>query len=385
VSTTDIDTGTPTGGDAGTGPGSGRGAGAAERAEGYLDEVRRHLADLGDDERDDLLDDLTAHVHQVAAGDCRPLDDVLGTPSAFAAELPATAGLAPAAPSSALAHRADRADRQLSAALTAVQDHRWTRAVVAFLPELRPAWWVARGWLLVYGFCLIGAEPDLRGAFPFPEILGSALLGAFAGIAASVASVRLARRRPASGWRHVVNALAIAAALLLLVRADDLDRPDMITYADDVYATPQPPDHQLAHPDGSAITNIYAYDAEGEPLGGVLLYDQHGRPIELGEAVDPMTGLPLEHDAVLDELGGPVGNLYPVDQYTVTWSADGSTQSRVPVPRPEVVVPSLAPAPAPDAPATDTTEPTGTDGTAGGAPSTTAASGSSPPTTAEGS
>ena len=112
----------------------------------------------------------------------------------------------------------------------------------------------------------------------------------------------------------------------------------MITYADDVYATPQPPDHQLAHPDGSAITNIYAYDAEGEPLAGVLLYDQHGRPIELGEAVDPMTGLPLEHDAVLDELGGPVGNLYPVDQYTVTWSADGSTQSRVPIPRPEVMV-----------------------------------------------
>ena len=68
MSTTDIDTGTPTGGDAGTGPGSGRGAGAAERAEGYLDEVRRHLADLGDDERDDLLDDLTAHVHQVGGG-----------------------------------------------------------------------------------------------------------------------------------------------------------------------------------------------------------------------------------------------------------------------------------------------------------------------------
>jgi hypothetical protein len=98
-----------------------------------------------------------------------------------------------------------------------------------------------------------------------------------------------------------------------------------------------------------------------------------------------MTGLPLEHDAVLDELGGPVGNLYPVDQYTVTWRADGSTQSRVPVPRPEVVLPSLAPAPAPDAPATDATEPSGTDGSPGGAPSTTAASGSSPPTTVEGS
>jgi hypothetical protein len=31
----------------------------------------------------------------------------------------------------------------------AVRRHPWTRAVVTFLPELRPAWWVARGWLLV--------------------------------------------------------------------------------------------------------------------------------------------------------------------------------------------------------------------------------------------
>ena len=63
------------------------------RAAAYLDEVRRHLADLPADERDDVVDDLDAHVHEVAAGTDRPLDEVLGPPAAFADELLASAGL----------------------------------------------------------------------------------------------------------------------------------------------------------------------------------------------------------------------------------------------------------------------------------------------------
>ncbi len=35
----------------------------------------------------------------------------------------------------------------------------------------------------------------------------------------------------------------------------------------------------LAHEDGSSITNIFPYDAQGQPLSGVRLYDQNGRPI----------------------------------------------------------------------------------------------------------
>jgi hypothetical protein len=254
--------------------------------------------------------------------------------------------------------------------------------VVAFLPELRPAWWVARGWLIVYGLgFVVSDDADVRAMFPYPALLDSRVLGLALGIAASVASVGLARREPASRWRWIVNALAIAATVLVLWRADDVRRPD-------VYAEPafDPPLWQLSQPDGSAITNIYAYDTGGRAVDGVLLYDQHGRPIELGDAVDPATGQPLVHEPVLDVFGLPVGNLYPVDQHTVTWGAEGRAEARQPVPRPEVELPSLPPALAPDGAtdADDATEPDGTGGSPGG-PSTTAASGSPPPTTVRGS
>jgi hypothetical protein len=90
---------------------------------------------------------------------------------------------------------------------------------------------------------------------------------------------------------------------------------------------------------------------------------------------------------VLDVFGLPVGNLYPVDQHTVTWGADGRAEARQPVPRPEVEPPPLPPAPAPDGAtdADDATAPDGTGGSPGGGPATTAASGSSPPTTVRGS
>ncbi len=337
---------------------------AAGRADAYLAMVRRHLdahAGLAGDERDDLLDELATHVHEVAAADDRPLDQVLGTPQAFADELLASAGLEPrglrARPAD-LADRAAAAARRMWARLEPVGDHRWVRAVVGFLPELRPAWWVARGYLIVYGLgFVVSDDNDVRVMFPYPALLDSRLLGFVAGFAAAVASVRLARRVPASRWRWVVNALAIGAAVLVLWRANDIRHPDQFP-VDTVFATPA---WQLSHPDGVPIINIYAYDAAGDPIEQVLLYDQDGRPIEVGEAVDPVTGLLLERDVVLDRDGFPVGNAYPLAQFTWGWE-DGRTGVREPVLHPTVVSPALSP-PAdgsdPTADAGDTVDPGG--------------------------
>jgi hypothetical protein len=360
---------------------------ATSRAEAYLAVVRRHLdahTGLSGDERDDLLDELATHVDAVASADDRPLDQVLGTPHEFADELLASAGLAPggavggsggwASLVAGVAERAVAAAGRVSAWLDPLSRHRWVSATVDFLPELRPAWWVARGWMIVFGLgFVVSDDADVRAMFPYPALLDSRVLGLSLGIAASVASVGLARREPPSRWRWVVNALAIGATVLVLWRADDLRRAD-------IYAEPafDPPVWQLSHPDGSAITNIYAYDTAGEPVDGVLLYDQHGRPIELGDAVDPTTGRRLEHEPVLDVFGLPVNNLYPVDQHTVTWGTDGTAAARFPVPRPEVEPPSLPPAPGPDraTDADDATVPDGSGGSPGGGPSTTAAPGS---------
>jgi uncharacterized membrane protein len=63
----------------------------------YLGAVESALSDLGPDERDELLEDLAAHLAEVAADSGLPLRNSLGTPAAYAAELRSSAGLAPAA------------------------------------------------------------------------------------------------------------------------------------------------------------------------------------------------------------------------------------------------------------------------------------------------
>jgi len=324
---------------------------ATDRADAYLAQVRRHLATLTDDERDDLLDDLTAHVHEVAASRHGPLVDVLGTPETFAAELLAAAGLAPtgsAGPGGAARHTA----ASLVSWTSTVRSHPWTRAVADFLPELRPAWWVARGWLLVYGLWLIGAED--RGSLPLPELFDSALLGVIAAVAASVVSVRLARRSSPPRYLIVIDLLAVVAALVLLLRVDDLATGPTVDYVG--YQGAPVASGTLAHADGSPITNIHAYGADGEPLEQVRLFDQHGRPIEIHDATGEW-GEPLVSEVVVGADGLPAANVYPLDQYALTWDNVRQAETRVPVPDPVL---QLAPLPPTTASSTTTTSPTAT-------------------------
>ena len=61
----------------------------------YMAAVRIELEDLEPAERDDLLDDLEQHLHEVAAEEEGTLTDRLGPPAAYAAELRLSAGLPP--------------------------------------------------------------------------------------------------------------------------------------------------------------------------------------------------------------------------------------------------------------------------------------------------
>jgi len=72
------------------------------------------------------------------------------------------------------------------------------RQVRRLLTELRPAWWVLRGYLLVLVPCLV--ESDGVSDFPLPAPLGSHVLGLVFAVAAVTVSVALGRRslpRPA--------------------------------------------------------------------------------------------------------------------------------------------------------------------------------------------
>lgn len=60
----------------------------------YIEAVRAHLDYLPEDDRDELLEDLEEHLHEVAAEDDGTLEQRLGPPGLYAEELRVSAGLA---------------------------------------------------------------------------------------------------------------------------------------------------------------------------------------------------------------------------------------------------------------------------------------------------
>jgi uncharacterized membrane protein len=68
----------------------------SQEAQSYLDRVGAALADLPEEERADLLDELGTHVDEIAAEGTSSLEARLGSPDDYAAELRASAGLPPA-------------------------------------------------------------------------------------------------------------------------------------------------------------------------------------------------------------------------------------------------------------------------------------------------
>ncbi|HET9556553.1 MAG TPA: hypothetical protein VFS70_05385 [Actinomycetota bacterium] len=300
----------------------------------YATAVRAAFADLPRPDRELLLEDLEDHLQEVAAEAGGPLSERLGRPEAYAAELRASAGLPATVPGahgrrrglreSAVAHRLERLWRGARA-------HPAGGAVVDFLPELRPAWWVLRGYLAVQAVA-IATSLLFQGAglsFPVPALFGSRVLGLLATVAAVVASVALGRRRDAAS--HRVRALTLAgnAALALFAvfvllelgssEANDDYRPEYVTS----YSGPL----DGLRSDGKEISNIFPFDADGKPLRDVYLIDQDGDPVAANNYDNPQ----LETERPLDRDGGEVVNRYPQVEHEV----DPVTGQRSPGPTPE--------------------------------------------------
>jgi len=192
----------------------------------YVDAVREALSDLPAAQRDELLDDLTQHLQEVAAEGDAPLSVRLGPPAAYAEELRASIGLTADSPRprGGVLHRLEAG---LDRGRAALLEHPTSRAVVDFLPELRPGWWVLRGYLLV---AVPSVLWDYAGArsFPWPIVYGSRVLGLLATLAAIVASVAIGRgtvRGP--HWRRLVvvgNTLLVLATLVASGRGGPIPR-----------------------------------------------------------------------------------------------------------------------------------------------------------------
>jgi hypothetical protein len=316
----------------------------------YLDAVRAHLADLPVDERDELLEDLEAHLVEVAAESDEPLADRLGPPDAYAADLRASAGYPPAGATLDLHPRVARARRRWDAVIA----HPWAQRVRGFLPELRPAWWVLRAVLAVWVLAMVFGSVD-AGDIPFPPLFGSRFVGLVATVVAAPLSVTLGRRQ--AGDARLTRKVHVAEAALLVLTiplvAQLNDRPTVYVDYGSVYP---PATGELVGADGQPITNFFATDEDGQPIERFRLYDQNGMPVtnvaDSDELTDP-EGV-IRSQVPIDRDGRPVPNGYP----RATWLEryDGSTATVTPPI--DAATTTVAPEPTTAAPpATTTTVP----------------------------
>lgn len=308
----------------------------ADDVASYAAEVRSALAHLPAAEREILLEDLESHLEEVATESGAALQERLGKPADYAAELRAAYGVGDTASAGPRWKLRDRAQALMSAAIGTNA----YRNLHALLPELRPGWWVLRAYLavLILAFML----RDGRNLRPIPNPFSSfGLLEIVAMVAAIAVSVRIGRRGLPSGriWRGTAVAANIAIALLALPVLTEMSTthayPLSVTEPDGYYSA------YRAGFYGPGVTNIYPYTKDGKALKEILLYDQNGRPLTLPSVKEPITDFPISSD------GRTITNEYPLNQRH--FNGD-------PVLPPRVVLPpsSLSSAPTPSAPPSPT-------------------------------
>jgi hypothetical protein len=284
-----------------------------QQAHDYLAAVERELDDLPAEERTALLEDLAPHLEALGAeDDDRPVAVRLGPPAAYAADLRSAAGL----PARAAATRggAPALAARLDAARASLAVRRLTpaaRQVGRLLAELRPAWWVLRGYLVVLVPCL--HTRDGVSDFPVPAPLGSHLLGGLLVVAALVGSVALGRRQLPRPVRLLVAALGIA---ILVASYVAWDRSDLRRGMDLGGIAPPPTQaatgkYPLLSRHGP-VTDVLPYAADGTLLEGVLLYDQDGRPLRVGLQEWWADGCARVLDQPLAADGVPVPHSFPL-------------------------------------------------------------------------
>lgn len=276
----------------------------------YLDEVAAHLASLpwlSEADRVELLDDLNQHLSEVAAEEGTPLVDRLGPPVAYAEELVSAAGLVPpAAPASDL-----EPGVRARAALTAGWDG--LRRAVAEAGDLRPAWWILRGYLAASLLgAVTGGNHDGAGhpGFPIPAVFDSSVLGLLTVAAAVKLSLRLGQQdRPARPWASRVAGAGLAVYGLVLLGNLGASGTN-VQWVES--GAPIGSSGCLLDGAGQAIENLYPYDGSGRLLDQVLLYDQTGRPLDnLCPREHDDQGRSIATEYGRDQNGAPVINVFP--------------------------------------------------------------------------
>lgn len=287
----------------------------------FVAAVRARLADLTEEEREELVGGLDADMGDlVAERGAHALPD----PATYAAELRAAAGFGPEAPA-----RDRRGSRERVMAWLDRGSATWGHWVAtgdhlglpAFAQTLRPVWWVLRALCAtVLVHLLVGLVNGL-GVLALVAIVISVQIGRGAWWPGTVVHRSLF-------WRAVLIGLNLLAVLVLPVVLAVAERALAVgpsagagsaVYHDDRSGEP------LTFR-GEQVRNVYPYDAQGRPLTGIQLVDDNGARLTVARdmydetAVAPkvlapwMNGrtelysvFPLPERAMDPETGAPVG------------------------------------------------------------------------------
>lgn len=259
----------------------------------FVADVRARLSDLSDDERDDLLGGLEADLEEKVA-DGAPLGD----PASYAAELRAAAGLPDRTrrlprPSVPGPHTVERwIDGARGRFFSTVESHQHLAAAWLLVSVLRPAWWVARAWVAVTWLdVMLGPwEPiSMVPSFNAP-VIGWLLLGVAIVISTLIG---LGRLWPGSGPGRRLSVrlvlLGLNAFAIVAPFAWGVASPGYLVGTPDPYGSYEQGyrDGMRApglHSWGRNVTNVFAYDAAGNPIDEFQLFDQAGRRV--GAEVD---------------------------------------------------------------------------------------------------
>jgi uncharacterized membrane protein len=279
----------------------------------YLAAVRAALADLPEEERDDLLADVRPSLVEAAAEGGGNVVARLGPPEEFAAELRAAAGLH--------ATQAQKPGyRELLRRLAA--DPR-----VAQVRRLAPIWWVARAYVVVAAIALVvGASWSLT--YPIVPRLGSGALTVLLIGLATALSIWLGLNRR-SFWP--AELVLLAAAIPVLVHLSHKPVPPSTV----VYIETAAYQQGLSY-NGVALNNVYPYSRDGHLLHDVLLFTGSGTPI------DAPAGVPDPLRRVLrTKAGKPVENAFPIRYFDPGTGRVSHPDASPPVRIPRIVTPPL--------------------------------------------
>ncbi|MGH8946462.1 MAG: hypothetical protein ACRDVL_09955 [Acidimicrobiia bacterium] len=274
----------------------------------FLEQVSAGLGDLPEEERDEVVQDLSAHLAELSDDE---IVSVLGAPAAFVAEFRASAGL----------DRPGRLTGLLGVTRARLESWSTRLSYLTRWPRVRQLWVWTRGWLVLSMLAAIeGGVAFYR--FPIPAIGDRTAIGLMTLAGATWLSVWL-DQRPGGHVRKLASAAysafgiwALAAGLLgafALGRAGAFIDPQSEV---EMYGFP------IVGQNGVQVENIYAYDLEGNPIE-VLLFDQLGRPLlvmppwvyEEAELRPGQRAVEYPGGYVIfsqDEFGRVIPNLYPL-------------------------------------------------------------------------